>query len=159
LGRKDQIRRGHFCKNGGAIVQYTQTNKAIFALKAPSGEIFIFFQKKHLRKAETKILFVFWQIKTITVCSILKNRNSMKNKSPFLAAILNFFFMGPGYIYLGKKVGLGIGFTLGAIALTYVELSIQPLDTTLWAIMFAAVFVVNTCFAIDAYREAKGLPA
>lgn len=63
--------------------------------------------------------------------------------------------MGLGYIYLGKKVALGIGFTLGAVALTYVELSIQSIDLKLYGIMFAAVFVVNTCFAIDGYREAK----
>lgn len=80
---------------------------------------------------------------------------SQKKKSPILAAVLNFFFMGPGYIYLGNKVGLGIGFTLGAIALTYVEFGVKPLDSTLYGIMFGAVFLVNTCFAVDAYQSAK----
>lgn len=79
----------------------------------------------------------------------------MKKKNPVIAALLNFFFMGPGYIYLGKKIWLGIGFTIGAIALTYVELSIQAIDSRLYGIMFAAVFLVNTCFAIDAFREAR----
>ncbi len=79
----------------------------------------------------------------------------MKKKNAWLAAILNFFFMGPGYIYLGQKIGLGIAFTLGAIGLTFVELQIQQVDTMLYAIMFASVFVVNTAFAIDAYRMAK----
>ena len=83
----------------------------------------------------------------------------MKKKNPIIAALLNFFFMGPGYIYLGKKVWLGVGFTLGAIALTYVELSIQSINTQLYGIMFAAVFLVNTCFAIDAFREAKKISA
>ena len=83
----------------------------------------------------------------------------MKKKNPIIAALLNFFFMGPGYIYLGKKVWLGLGFTIGAIALTYVELSIQSINTQLYGIMFAAVFLVNTCFAIDAFREAKQMRA
>jgi hypothetical protein len=33
--------------------------------------------------------------------------------------------MGMGYIYNQKIIGLGIGFTLGAIVLTYVELQLQ----------------------------------
>ena len=78
-------------------------------------------------------------------------------KKPWFAAILNFFFMGPGYIYNGKKVGLGIGFTIAAIALTYVELQLQESNPMLHKIMFAAVFLANTCFAIDGYKEAKSI--
>ena len=76
-------------------------------------------------------------------------------KNPWIAAILNFFFMGLGYIYNQKRIGLGIGFTIGAIVLTYVELHLQESDPTFHKIMFAAVFLVNTCFAIDGYNEAK----
>lgn len=79
----------------------------------------------------------------------------MKKKNPWIAAILNFFFMGLGYIYNGKRVLLGIGFTIGAIAYTYVELQIKEVDMTLYGIMFAATMLINTCFAIDGYREAK----
>lgn len=79
----------------------------------------------------------------------------MKQKNPIITAILNFFFMGLGYIYQGRKALLGVGFTIGAIALTYVELSIQEIDMTLYGIMFAAVLIVNTCFAIDGYRMTK----
>lgn len=79
----------------------------------------------------------------------------MRKKNPIIAAVLNFFFMGAGYIYLGQKVWLGVAFTLGAIGLTYVELQLQDINTRLYAIMFASVFVVNTAFAIDAYRMAK----
>ncbi|NOQ76134.1 MAG: hypothetical protein GQ574_29305 [Crocinitomix sp.] len=81
----------------------------------------------------------------------------MKTKNPIVAAVLNFFFMGLGYIYSGTKVMLGVGFTLGAIALTYVELGIQEIDTALWGKMFAAVLLINTCFAVDVYRETKAL--
>ena len=83
------------------------------------------------------------------------NQSVMKKRNPIIAAVLNFFLMGAGYIYLGKKVGLGIAFTLGAIGLTYVELSIQELDKTLYYIMFACVFVINTAFAIDGYKLGK----
>jgi len=76
-------------------------------------------------------------------------------KRPAISALLNFFLMGLGYVYNGKRIGLGIGFTIGALALTYVELQIQMLEPTLYKIMFASVLVINTCFAIDAFREAR----
>ena len=76
-------------------------------------------------------------------------------KQPWISAILNFFLMGPGYIYNGKRIGLGIGFTLCALVLTYVELQLQSSNPVLHKIMFAAVFILNTCFAIDGFKEAK----
>ncbi len=76
-------------------------------------------------------------------------------KNPWIAAVLNFFFMGAGYIYNQKRTVLGIGFTLGAIALTYVELQLQALSPLLHNIMFAAVLIINICFAADGYNEAK----
>ncbi len=89
------------------------------------------------------------------------------NKRPWLAAVLNFFFMGPGYVYNGRRIGLGIGWTLAAIALTVVEqapvfsngTSLQSASPIAFGLMFVAVLVANTCFAIDGYREAKALNA
>ena len=89
------------------------------------------------------------------------------NKRPWLAAALNFFFMGPGYVYNGRRVGLGIGWTLAAIALTVVEqapvfvggANLHSASPIAFGLMFVAVFVANTCFAIDGYREAKALNA
>ena len=75
-------------------------------------------------------------------------------KKPLLSAILNFFFMGPGYIYNGRKPWLGLGFTIGAVVLTYVELTLKPIEPQLYMLMFGAVFLINVCFAIDGYREA-----
>jgi hypothetical protein len=76
-------------------------------------------------------------------------------KKPLISALLNFFFMGPGYIYNGRKILLGILFTFGAFGLTYVELAIkEPMPMHYW-IMFASVLIVNTSFAIDGYKEAK----
>ncbi len=81
----------------------------------------------------------------------------MKTKKPWIAAVLSFFFMGAGYIYTGKRVLLGIGFTIAAIAYTYIELQLKEVDSSLYWMMFAATFLINTCFATDAYREAKNM--
>jgi hypothetical protein len=71
----------------------------------------------------------------------------------WVATVLNFFLPGAGYLVLGRA--LGVLYLLGAIGLTYVETSLQALDPTLWAVMFGAVFVMNTGFAIDAFRLGK----
>ena len=76
-------------------------------------------------------------------------------KMPWLAAMLNFFFMGLGTLYLGRRKAFGAGLTIAAGLLTWVELSLRPLNPTLWAAMFAAVFLANTCFALDALSEAR----
>jgi uncharacterized membrane protein len=80
-------------------------------------------------------------------------------KRPWLAALLNFFFMGPGTLYNGRRKLFGAALTVGAIALTYVEFGLQDLNQTLWAIMFGAIFLMNTFFAIDGWREAKAINA
>ncbi|MCI0554110.1 MAG: hypothetical protein L0287_24435 [Anaerolineae bacterium] len=76
-------------------------------------------------------------------------------KNPWIAAVLNFFFMGLGTLYIGRRKLTGIGLTLGAIALTYVELQLRTAAPALYSIMFTAVFVANTVLAIDGYNEAK----
>lgn len=76
-------------------------------------------------------------------------------KNPWIAAILNFFLMGPGTIYNGQRKLLGIALTLGAFALTYIELNLQSEAPNLFPIMFVTVFVMNTAFAIDGYLEAQ----
>ena len=86
---------------------------------------------------------------------VKKGGEIIKKKIPWLSAILNFFFMGLGYIYNGKRGVLGIGFTIGAIILTYVELTLKTVSPSLYQMMFIGVFIINVCFAIDAYNEAK----
>ncbi len=78
-------------------------------------------------------------------------------KKPWLAALLNFFFMGPGTLYVGERKLFGAALTLAAIALTYVELQLQTQNPLLHHVMFVAVFVMNTFFALDGYREAKAI--
>ena len=85
-------------------------------------------------------------------------------KKPIVAAILNFFFMGPGYIYNGRRALLGAGWTVTAILLTIVEQGpvfdgkgLEDVSPLAFGLMFAAVFLGNTLFAIDGYREAKAI--
>ena len=77
------------------------------------------------------------------------------NKNPWIAAVLNFFLMGAGTLYIGNRKLTGIGLTLAALILTYVELQLQTAAPSLFPLMFAAVFVANTVLAIDGYNEAK----
>jgi hypothetical protein len=76
-------------------------------------------------------------------------------KNPWIAAVLNFFFMGLGTLYIGRRKLLGAGLTVAALALTHVELQLQTAAPALFPIMFAAVFIANTVLAIDGYNEAK----
>ena len=75
------------------------------------------------------------------------------------AAIANFFLPGLGYLILGVKRGLALLWLSGVIALTVVEFGIRESEPTLYGVMFAAVFVMNTAFAIDAYQTGKRLEA
>ena len=88
-------------------------------------------------------------------------------KKPWLAALLNFFFMGPGYIYNGRRALLGVGWTVTAILLTIVEQApiyagdknLQQTSITAFGLMFVAVFLGNAMFAIDGWREAQAINA
>jgi len=78
-------------------------------------------------------------------------------KKPWIAAILNFFLAGPGYIYNGRRRLFGAALTLGAVVLTYVELNLRTAAPELYPFMFGAVFLLNTFFAIDGWMEAKAI--
>ena len=75
-------------------------------------------------------------------------------KNPWIAAVLNFFFMGLGTLYIGQRKLTGFGLTLAALVLTYVELQLRTAAPSLYPIMFGVVFVANTVLAIDGYQEA-----
>lgn len=79
------------------------------------------------------------------------------HKYPLLAAALNFFFAGPGYIYNGRRTLTGIGLTIAAAVLTYVELRLRTENPQLYPYMFGAAFTLNTFLAIDGYREASAI--
>lgn len=84
-------------------------------------------------------------------------------KRPLLAGALNFFVPGAGYAYNGDKpLYLTVPMILGTAGLVYVEQihefddgnTLQEHDSTAFGVMFAAVFIANTAFAVDAYQEA-----
>lgn len=80
-------------------------------------------------------------------------------KRPWLAALLNFFFMGPGTLYVGERKAFGAALTLAALVLTWVELGVKEVALNLYWPMFGAVFLMNTFFALDGWREATALNA
>ncbi len=71
------------------------------------------------------------------------------------AALANFFLPGAGYLIAGIKRDIAFLWLAGVIALTIVEFGIRESEPTLYWIMFVAVFVMNTAFAIDVYRLAN----
>ncbi|WP_420642819.1 hypothetical protein [Candidatus Leptofilum sp.] len=79
------------------------------------------------------------------------------NKNPWVAAVLNFFFLGLGTLYNGRRKLTGIGLTVTAVVFIYVENQLRTVAPTLFPIMFGAVFVAATVLAIDAYNEAKAM--
>ena len=74
---------------------------------------------------------------------------------PVVAAALNFFFPGSGYLLNGQRKVLGLFFLAGAIGLTWVELSVKTAAPELYWPMFGAVFVMNIAFAVDAFNEGR----
>ena len=80
----------------------------------------------------------------------------------WLATFLNFALPGLGYLIYGHKVPLSIMWLIGVLCLTYVEqihtfpdgAALQAHDSTAFGVLFAAVFIMNTAFAIDCYKVA-----
>ena len=72
-----------------------------------------------------------------------------------LPAVLNFFLPGLGYLVSGQRNPLGFLWLAGAIGLTIVEFGIRSSEPNLYWVMFISVLVMNTAFAIDAYRGVK----
>ena len=81
------------------------------------------------------------------------------DKKPWLAALLNFFFYGAGYLYLGRKKGLGIGLIIGWILVRVGEISIYMTNLVFerWLILFLGLTVFMLTFAYDGYQEAKAI--
>ena len=73
----------------------------------------------------------------------------------WIATLLNFFFPGAGYLVLGHKVPMALAWLVGVIGLTYVELGIQTAAPAYYWPMFVSVLVMNTAFAVDAFRVGK----
>jgi hypothetical protein len=81
------------------------------------------------------------------------------NKKPWLAALLNFFLYGAGYVYLGKKKGFGLALILAWILVRIGEIAIYLTGLVFerWLVLFAGLFVFMLIFAYDGYQEAKNM--
>ena len=55
----------------------------------------------------------------------------------------------------GQRNPLGFLWLAGAIGLTIVEFGIRENEPGFYWLMFASVLVMNTAFAVDAYRGVK----
>lgn len=83
------------------------------------------------------------------------SRRSPARQDTGAPTALNFFLPGAGYLVLGHKVALSMAWLVGVIGLTYVELGIQTAAPTFYWPMFGSVLVMNTAFAVDAFRAGR----
>ena len=75
-----------------------------------------------------------------------------KIKDPLIAALLNFFLIGLGYLYVGKRVWFGIGLIVWNILFTGIVLLNPGLDSPLiWLDSIALSFL----FAWDGWKTAE----
>ena len=75
----------------------------------------------------------------------------------YLGTVLNFFFLGPGYLLFTPRKALGLFLTIGAVIATYLEqvvLKALP-DQTPFKIMFAVFFLLALGCAIDGHQDIK----
>ena len=73
-----------------------------------------------------------------------------QSKNPLVAAILNFILYGLGYVYVGKRVGFGIGLLLSSILL-YWGVSIGDLPP----VVLIDGIIMAFLFAYDGYKTAE----
>ena len=80
-------------------------------------------------------------------------------KKPWIAALLNLIFFGAGYIYNGKRVGLGAGLLVawGLMRAGEIPIYLTGLVFDKWLIMFCGIVVLQICLAADAFNEAKSI--
>ncbi|MGZ3883386.1 MAG: hypothetical protein ACXVPQ_10105 [Bacteroidia bacterium] len=80
-------------------------------------------------------------------------------KKPWLAAFLNLLLFGGGYIYNGKRTGLGFGLVLAWILIRIGEIQIYLTNLVFhqWLIMFGGLVVLQLSLAADAFKEAKSI--
>ena len=90
-----------------------------------------------------------------------------KKKSPLLAALLNLFIPGSGYIYVGTRLRFGVllvGATVLTLAAPTEEGEGQAVNATDMAnflgdpgnlVLFVAAIMIAVAFAYDAWRDAN----
>jgi hypothetical protein len=78
-------------------------------------------------------------------------------KNPWIAAILNLFLFGGGYLYNGKRKGLGVALIIAWVVIRYGEISIFLTNLVFdkWIVLFLGLVILMFSLAADAYSEAK----
>jgi hypothetical protein len=78
-------------------------------------------------------------------------------KNPWIAAILNLFLFGGGYLYNGKRKALGVSLIFAWVVIRYGEISIFLTNLVFdkWIVLFLGLVVLMFSLAADAYSEAK----
>ena len=82
-------------------------------------------------------------------------------KNPWIAAVLNLLLFGGGYIYNGKRKGLGVALILAWVLIRYGEITIYLTNLVFkdWLVLFTGLIVLMFSLATDAYNEAKMINA
>lgn len=80
-------------------------------------------------------------------------------KHPWLAAILNLLFFGAGYIYNGKRIGIGCALVLAWLLIRGGEIPIYLTGLVFkqWLVLFLGLVVLQISLATDAYKEARNI--
>ncbi|MFT3839134.1 MAG: hypothetical protein QM723_19285 [Myxococcaceae bacterium] len=80
-------------------------------------------------------------------------------KNPWLVAVLNFVFLGLGTMLVGRRVGVGLGLTVGGLLLRVEEIRIAPAFSGVfqihWVPLIAGMTIAGFVLAIDGFKEAK----
>lgn len=76
-------------------------------------------------------------------------------KNPWIAAVLNFFTLGLGTLYVGKRMGYGLLLLVGGALMIYVELSLKQAAPELYWYSFSGFFALALATAWDGYNEAS----
>lgn len=87
---------------------------------------------------------------------MINKKVSKENKKPWLAALLNFFIWGLGYLYLGKRKNFGVLLIIGVILLTIIVPPAninQQLINLLYSLPGGTI--VSIAFVYDAYQLAR----
>jgi CDP-diglyceride synthetase len=90
----------------------------------------------------------------------LKKFKKLKFTSPTLAAVLNFFLWGSGYLLNGKRKLLGVALMLFvwvsfSSAFVYVVFPSLEVYYAFAAVFYLSLIFVSFAFARDAYQDAK----
>ena len=110
--------------------------------------IFEIYLKKRIKKLQKHQTKEFQRLKNIPLLS---------KKKPWLAALLNFFIWGLGYLYLRKRVYLGVLLILVELFITGTfSFAVVDLKTVFEGFTYTFMVIIISCYlGYDAYQMAK----